>query len=161
MNDPTPPTRPLRSETEVFAQKPDCDRPAQLVVLGGESAFTVHTVDTAEFTIGRDAGNHLVLRSSVVSRRHAAVLRTDVGYAVEDRGSRSGVRVNGRPVKPGEQHRLRHGDRIQLSDCQLLFVQCETMADVQTFATIHLDRTRIAAEAQKIVRDYKAPEDET
>ena len=96
MNEPNPPSRPLRPETEVFAAKSDCDRPAQLVVLGGDSAFTVHTIEADEFTIGRDAANHLVLRSSVVSRRHAAVLRTEDGYAVEDRGSRSGLRVNGR-----------------------------------------------------------------
>jgi pSer/pThr/pTyr-binding forkhead associated (FHA) protein len=158
MNESDPPTRPLRTETEVFAGKPDCDQPARLVVLGGQSALTVHTIVADEVRIGRDAGNDLVLRSQVVSRHHAAVLRSEGGYFIEDRGSKGGVRVNGRKLVSGERYRLRHGDRLALADAQMLFVQCESLDEVQQFATIHLDRTRIAAEADDFVRDLDAPE---
>ncbi len=62
------------------------------------------------FTIGRQAGNDLILRDTRVSRQHAVIVTDNGSYVVEDRGSRHGTYVNGARI---ERHALRPNDRIE------------------------------------------------
>ena len=50
--------------------------------------------------IGRANGCDVHLEDPFVSRRHARVISSNVGTAIEDLGSSNGVRVNGR-LSPG------------------------------------------------------------
>ncbi len=52
-----------------------------------------------EIIIGRSPRNHLVLRDSTVSRRHARIYREAGEWFVEDLGSKNGTFLNGQPVK--------------------------------------------------------------
>jgi serine phosphatase RsbU (regulator of sigma subunit) len=74
---------------------------------GNRSRVSVHVVP---FLIGRQAGNHLVLRDNRASRTHARILCDQGEYYVEDAGSRNGVFVNGERV---QRRRLEHSDRIE------------------------------------------------
>ncbi len=65
-------------------------------------------------TIGRNAGNDLVIVDPEVSRRHAHVLRREGQFTVEDLGSTNGTFVNG--VRVSTETALRDGDTIDLAD---------------------------------------------
>jgi len=62
------------------------------------------------FHIGRTGDNHLVLRDTRISRRHARILQEEGAYFIEDLQSSYGVFVNSVRV---ERHRLEPSDRIE------------------------------------------------
>ncbi len=51
-----------------------------------------------------------------VSRRHARILRTEVGFCVEDLDSANGTRLNGEPLRPRHPHPLAPGDLLELGE---------------------------------------------
>ena len=60
-----------------------------------------------EFLIGRSIESDLILRDRTVSRRHAAIFRTERGWKIRDLDSANGTYVNGRKtsesaIKPGD-----------------------------------------------------------
>jgi len=59
---------------------------------------TMHPLLEDVSTIGRVPGNDIVLGDASVSSRHARVVRTADGFAVEDSGSRNGTFVNSEQV---------------------------------------------------------------
>ena len=71
--------------------------------------------------LGRLPENDIALTSPRVSRRHAAIRRTDEGIELVDVGSSNGSRVNGAALGPRIPVSLNPGDRIQLADELLLF----------------------------------------
>jgi formylglycine-generating enzyme required for sulfatase activity/pSer/pThr/pTyr-binding forkhead associated (FHA) protein len=76
-------------------------------------------VTSFPFRVGRSADNDLPLASAVVSSHHGEL--RDVGGTVVyvDLGSRNGSRINGAPVAPGVETRLRDGDTIRVGDTDL------------------------------------------
>jgi len=93
----------------------------EVVLPGRARQFVV--VSQAPFLIGRGAetGNDLQLEDRRISRSCAAIVADDGGYALEDRGHRHGVFVNGNNV---ERVKLQDGDHIDfgLEDgCELIF----------------------------------------
>lgn len=85
-------------------------RPAILTVVNPAGNRNRVPVDTLPFMIGRNAGNHLVLRDNRISRSHAQIVHDEEGYAIEDLKSRAGLFVNGRRV---ERSPLRNGDQVE------------------------------------------------
>ncbi len=80
-------------------------------------------VTRSPFLIGRgiEEGNHLRLGDKRISRRAAALVRTEDGFRLEDRGQRNGVLVNGEQV---ETCLLRDADTItfgSIDSVQLIF----------------------------------------
>jgi len=75
-------------------------------------------------TIGRNAGNDIVLADAAVSDHHAQVFVRDVPDRIEivlrDVGSVNGICVNG--VK-GAEHVLGDGDHVELGQTHLIFRQ--------------------------------------
>lgn len=65
-------------------------------------------------TIGRSAGNDLVLADPEISRRHARLVRQPGYFAIEDMGSTNGTFVNGQRIS--RLTALQHGDAIDLGD---------------------------------------------
>jgi pSer/pThr/pTyr-binding forkhead associated (FHA) protein len=72
----------------------------------------------ARATIGRHATCDIVLDDDAVSRTHARVERTDVGFALMDIGSSNGLRVNGERTT---YRLLVSGDVVHVGDCVLRF----------------------------------------
>ena len=71
--------------------------------------------------IGRLPENHVALTSARVSRRHAAIRKSDAGVELLDVGSSNGSRLNGKRLRAHVPVPLHSGDRIQLADELLLF----------------------------------------
>ena len=61
-------------------------------------------------SIGRDAGNDVVLNDEAASSRHALLEFADGEWWVEDSGSTNGTRVNGEVIRSRE--RLQYGDEL-------------------------------------------------
>ncbi len=69
--------------------------------------------------IGRMEGLEIILNVASVSRRHAEVLLTSLGWAVRDLGSMNGTFLNGVRVGRTEQI-LREGDEVQFGDVNMV-----------------------------------------
>ena len=82
---------------------------ASLVIVNPSGNRTRVPIDPLPFTIGRQAGNALVLRDNRASRSHARIVREDDAYFIEDLNSRHGVHVNGERIT---RHRLGNSDHV-------------------------------------------------
>ena len=71
-------------------------------------------------TLGRHPDCDIVLQGDGVSRSHASLLKVDGGYAIEDRGSLNGIRINDYAV---DRVLLADGDRIGIGAVELIFHQ--------------------------------------
>ncbi len=78
-----------------------------------------HTLRDERTTLGRAAGNDMVINSARVSREHACLLRQGWRVILEDLGSTNGTYLNGERVHAPME--LRDGDRIQVGDVLLIF----------------------------------------
>lgn len=74
--------------------------------------------DAQPLSIGRAAGNDVVLDDPAASREHALLRTEDGGFVVQDLGSANGTRVNGTPV---EVARLADGDRLAFGATEGVF----------------------------------------
>jgi signal transduction histidine kinase/ActR/RegA family two-component response regulator len=90
-----------------------------LLKLGNADADLVYALDAEEVLLGRDPSSDIVLRSRMVSRRHARILRQGREYCIEDLASTGGTWLNGNRID--RTARLRDGDRIRLGDCLIGF----------------------------------------
>jgi sigma-B regulation protein RsbU (phosphoserine phosphatase) len=89
--------------------QPASPAPASLIVVDPNGQRSRVELAPVPFNIGRQAGNHYVVRDSRASRTHARIVVEGMQYLVEDTGSRHGVFVNGSRVT---RHPLRSSDRI-------------------------------------------------
>lgn len=87
---------------------------ALLVVERGPVPSTQIPLQSEQLTVGRSAGNDLVLADPEVSRRHMRVVRRADGFSVEDAGSTNGTFVNGQRIS--HLTLLQDGDSIDLGD---------------------------------------------
>ena len=72
-----------------------------------------HLVEGDETVLGRSSESDLVLPDKFTSRRHARIVRTDVGYLIEDLSSHNGTLVNGKQIDRPVP--IRDGDVVKLS----------------------------------------------
>ena len=97
-----------------------------------KQVFTV----TKEFTsIGRTGRNDVKLPFGSVSRTHATLVRTSMGYKITDASSKHGVVVNSMRVI---EKYLQEGDKIEVGDVALKFTfkkPEESAADPQPQST--------------------------
>lgn len=70
-------------------------------------------------SLGRDAGNDVVINDDAVSARHAVVELNDGSWWVSDQGSTNGTTVNGSRITRPE--RLRDGDVIDIGRVGMRF----------------------------------------
>ena len=93
--------------------------PARLVLQRPDGEELVYALDQGRsLTLGREAGNTIVLASQFVSKRHALVSWTPRGVRIEDQDSANGITVNGLTVHAAQ---LSSGDVIQIGDQKLVF----------------------------------------
>ncbi|MET8848866.1 FHA domain-containing protein [Amycolatopsis sp. NPDC004625] len=90
--------------------------------MAGQAEARIETLDGAvarlavrrgSWLVGRGPEADLRLYSDQVSLRHAWIRRDGRGTWVSDAGSRNGTRLNGRQLGAGQDHPLRHGDRLE------------------------------------------------
>lgn len=92
---------------------------ASIVILkSGESIS--HELDREETIIGRHPECHVQVDSTMVSRKHARILREGSRYFVEDLGSGNGTVVNAQRIS--DRTPLNHEDRIKLGPVLMRFL---------------------------------------
>ena len=87
---------------------------ALLIVERGPVPTTQIPLQSDQMTVGRSAGNDLVLADPEVSRRHMRIIRRGDGLAIEDTGSTNGTFVNGQRIS--HLTLLQDGDAVDLGD---------------------------------------------
>jgi len=91
-----------------------------LAVIDGERPDSIYRVIQYETVIGRGEEAQIDLDDEEVSKRHC-LLRVERGVCtIQDQGSLNGTRVNGRRMREGVTHRLRHLDEVQIGTTRLL-----------------------------------------
>jgi predicted component of type VI protein secretion system len=96
---------------------------AALIGSGGPVLGREYTLDAPVVTIGRRDENTIVIKDPTVSRKHAEIRREGDEFVIADKGSTSGVVVNGQTIS-GEQP-LRDGDRISIGTSAVFLVQLQ------------------------------------
>jgi adenylate cyclase len=109
-----------------------------------EKANGEHVPLTGNLSIGRTAGNQLVVEDQRVSRRHAIIHAQGGEFWLVDLGSRNGTSVRDRRVS--QPVRLRDGDRITICSFVFTFHQPGAERALETFtqSAMHT-RTEIVA----------------
>lgn len=103
--------------------------PGRLEVLSGlgqREEIRFVKVGNAEpaVTFGRSVGEphlHVRLESPTVSRMHARMRRSDVGWVLSNLSSTNPVVVNGQAMTNGTEHQLQDGDRIEMGEVVFQF----------------------------------------
>ncbi len=89
--------------------------------IGDDGSAERYRLQDGETIIGRHPDCHIVVDAGAVSRYHAKVVQRNDDFLVEDSGSRNGTFLNGQLLTEPEV--LREGDRVRISDVELVFHQ--------------------------------------
>ena len=90
----------------------------KLIFLDGEFKGKEVEIDKPIFTIGRIAGNDLVIPDPGVSKRHSRIVRKNEKFYIEDFDSTNGIYINGEKVEKGE---LKSGDTLEIGPAKIQF----------------------------------------
>jgi predicted component of type VI protein secretion system len=95
-----------------------------LIMRQGPRLNQVFELTKDVYTIGREAGNDIMVEDSQISRHHARLTRQGNSYVVEDLGSTNGAFVNGRRVSAPIL--LSNGDMLGFADTIVFAVQVQS-----------------------------------
>lgn len=85
-------------------------------------------LENRPITVGREAGNVLVLEDERASRQHCVIEPVDTGFRVRDLNSRNGTKVNNLPIS---EEVLDNGDVVRIGSTELRFINPEQEAPVK------------------------------
>ena len=88
---------------------------------GGTNDSKTMPIAKPRVTLGRADDSDVAVGGTGVSREHAEIVRSDVGYHLRDLGSTNGTSVNGIEIAGGE-HLLQHGDEIRLGTSKVSLI---------------------------------------
>ena len=91
--------------------------PAVLVLTPTVGSPVVHRL-AALNTLGRAEDNQIQVTGPGVSRRHARIMATSVGFVIADLDSQNGTFVNGERIT---EHELVDGDRVLIGEVELIY----------------------------------------
>jgi len=124
---------------------------ARLIIVSGPATGRDHRLEGGRISIGRDPANTIVINDTLISKRHAEVIRGEDGsLRIVDVGSSNGTLVNDRQVV---EHLLVQDDRIQLGESVLRFEAEEADTAVDEGAKTVLiedDATRLSLPAEAV-----------
>jgi diguanylate cyclase (GGDEF)-like protein len=102
------------------AEKEASEKPAALLVVGGELNGTLFDLTTNEILCGRSAKNEITLEFNGISREHFKLTSTEEGYEVQDAGSRNGTFLNNEKLEAATE--LKKGDIIKVGAIALKYL---------------------------------------
>jgi pSer/pThr/pTyr-binding forkhead associated (FHA) protein len=95
------------------------EAPALVVRSGGRAGESFHPAKT-ETTIGRSPDCDVFLDDVTVSRKHAVLVRDEIGgFQIEDQGSLNGTFLNRKRI---DSAKLENGDELQIGKYRLTFL---------------------------------------
>jgi hypothetical protein len=100
-----------------------------LIIRRGPQQGRGFPLEGALATVGRYAGNTVIISDETVSRHHARLRQTDDGYIIEDLKSANGLFVNGERVT--EPRPLKDGDVIRLGEVVEIVYEAVTAAEAE------------------------------
>jgi pSer/pThr/pTyr-binding forkhead associated (FHA) protein len=103
---------------------------ASLTILSGGAEGSEYLLERPENTIGRGPEADMVFDDRTMSREHAVIEFTGVGFRVRDLASMNGIFLNGSEVKVGD---LKSGDRIQVGQHVFQFVLEKSQGSPKTY----------------------------
>ena len=92
---------------------------ASVTIIRGPAAGTEFELEGKRTIIGRSSEAQIQIDDASISSEHAAIELDNQGFGIRDLASTNHVLVNGAEVLSSA---LKHGDRIQLGECELQFV---------------------------------------
>lgn len=85
----------------------------KLVIVAGPNRGATYTLQSGETSVGRQAGNTIVLASSKVSKKHCTLVSSEDSVEIRDEGSSNGTFINGAAAKA---KKLASGDKISVGE---------------------------------------------
>jgi pSer/pThr/pTyr-binding forkhead associated (FHA) protein len=107
-------------------QSSDGDK-AMVLIHRGENKGSRYLVTKDGISIGRSTKSGIFLDDVTVSRFHAVIEKSTLGYLLRDCGSLNGTYLNNTSINEIE---IRSGDEIQIGKFHLLFVTGSTSAKI-------------------------------
>ncbi len=98
---------------------------SSLYVIRGRDQGKRFELNSPSMTIGRDSSNHIQLRDSEVSRRHAEVVQVGEEFAILDLESSNGTFVNQNAI---DRFDLRSGDQVQIGSSTMIFTSSKAIS---------------------------------
>lgn len=99
----------------------DSDRPAALVVVGGDLNGTIFDLDEKEIIAGRSSENRIALDFQGISRYHFKVVQVEnFACAIQDMGSKNGTYLNNRKLT--EAVELQKGDIVKIGSIAFKYI---------------------------------------
>ncbi len=149
----------LQTFTQAFYAKDNVDSSeyivAQLFFLNGSKAGTTHSCDTDSITIGRSIQNRINIPSPRISKNHCEIIRESEKYYLIDHHSKNGTFLNNKQIKPDKKYALSHGDKIELCDSVILFVNPDSSSKTVKMQPIKIDRNQLTEEAEEVLKKFK------
>lgn len=102
------------------AEKEAQQKPAALLVVGGDLNGTLFDLTTPEVSIGRSADNTIPLDFQGISRYHFKLVATATGYMLVDNGSKNGTYLNNKKTEAPTE--LKKGDIIKIGSMALKYL---------------------------------------
>ncbi|MEC7277326.1 MAG: GGDEF domain-containing protein [Bdellovibrionota bacterium] len=103
------------------AENEAAQKPAALLVVGGDLNGTIFDLAEGEVSVGRNPDNSIPLEFNGISRYHFKVISGGGdSHVVEDAGSRNGTFVNNKKIEGQQQ--LNKGDMIKLGNIALKYL---------------------------------------
>jgi pSer/pThr/pTyr-binding forkhead associated (FHA) protein len=127
---------------------------AKLVLSTGELIVCQCFIDKERLTVGRDAGNSIVVDDPAVSREHAAIVPLGNDHILEDLESANGTLVNGKRVS---RRILQHGDVIALGRFHLRYLNTRASAGIDLERTMLIEGLARGADEADVASEIQLP----
>lgn len=146
--------RSVSSESLVYTESRVEDSTVQWYLSGCVAADTQLVdvpIDEFPFTIGRQSGCSLTIRSRSISKRHAELLVAGDGIFLRDPGSTNGTFVNGCRVERDTP--VDDGDLMRFADVEFRLCRAQSSGDYDVKRTATIDcRLGIITQLDKLVQ---------
>jgi len=102
------------------AENEASQKPAALLVVGGDLNGTIFDLTEEETSIGRNPDNNIPLEFNGISRYHFKITVSNEGHCVVDAGSRNGTFLNNKKIET--ETPLKKGDMVKLGNIALKYL---------------------------------------